>query len=158
IATLSVFTPGDSVRSSFEALYINDTPPFPVELHQSAAHTFVQVEATTGDLSIEADEIYLGHSAHTLANFNGSVHVIEFTATGTVLSSDFEASTFSGNDELSPFNDSYDGKYVEFTSGLHRGEHVLVKGYDGRTRTFTFDGQPIPLPAPGDTFRIYNPE
>jgi parallel beta-helix repeat protein len=158
IASLSVLAP-DNVLASFQThVYVQNSPPFPTEIHQGIAYTSAFVQATTGALTVEADATTLGNlgqqsDTSTLANLNGPVHVVELTATGTVQSAGPQ--TVAGNLELSPFDGSYYGKILQFTSGPQAGQQFPITAYKGRSRTFTLDGVLYPAPLAGDTFRIF---
>lgn len=73
---------------------------------------------------------------------------------GSVEDSAPSAGQFQGDQELSDYPDLYRGFYLKFTSGVLAGEIQRIAGYDGVTRSFTFEHPFSQPPAAGDTFDI----
>jgi hypothetical protein len=155
IASLSVLAPGSRNYSGEAQIQVDNSPSFPTDIRQKTSYTYARVRATTGPLSIEAEDTTLGAflvgDAGTFANFNADFHAIDVTASGSV-QSHAAGGQFDGNAELCPFDAAYDGQILEFTSGAYRGQKFVVSGYVGVSRTFSLD--PI-QPNVGDTFLIY---
>lgn len=76
------------------------------------------------------------------------------TATSAVAAGPLSSATFNGGAALSAANNSYVGQAVQFTSGTLSGQARVVTGYNGATRTFSFDTPFTGAPAIGDQFTI----
>lgn len=76
------------------------------------------------------------------------------TATSAVVAGPLSNATFNGGATLSAANNSYVGQAVQFTSGTLSGQARVVTGYNGATRTFSFDTPFTGAPVIGDQFTI----
>ena len=109
----------------------------------------------TGVFTVTGSHTYAEEANDTLTL---SVQDTPNAAQGTVTTGTSATKFAAGAAGLSAVNDFYLNEYVQFTSGVLKGQSAQIIGYTGATNTFAFAAPGFSqAPGAGDTFAIGGP-